>query len=382
MFRWKEPILHLMYDCLIIGGGAIGLSLAYELARHNLRVRVIDQNEPGQQTSWAGAGILPPANPNAAHDAYEQLCGLSHQLHPKWAADLRAETSIDNGFRACGGLHVARRAGEAAALVAAMRQLQEDGIRVERVDPTHLRELEPALRPPGDGFSLRAAYLLPDESQLRNPRHLKALLSACRHRGVEMTGQVMAQRFQQTGSRVLALESSAGVLRAARFCVTTGAWTRLLLSQLDVHLEIHPWRGQIALLSGSPGLLQRVINEGPRYLVPRDDGRVLSGSTVEDVGFDNRTTPEAIQELVQFAVDLVPALAQAKLERSWSGLRPRTGDGLPFLGPVPGVDNLWVAAGHFRSGIHLSPGTAVVMSQLIRGEQPQVDLRPFRLDRE
>ncbi len=372
-----------MYDVLIVGAGAVGLSLAYELSAHRLQVRVVDRDEPGRQASWAGAGILPPAaSRDTAGDAYAALCGLSHQLHPVWAAALGQQTGLDTGYRPCGGIHVARRAGEAAARGASVEQLRQEGIRAQPLTLDALRALEPAVQPLGHPASIRAAYLLPDEAQLRNPRHLKALMAASRDRGVEITGQVEVQELRIVGSRVSAVETSAGPLRADRICITTGAWTRRLLAQGGIQLHIRPWRGQIALLAGPANLFRRILSEGPRYLVPRDDGLVVCGSTVEDVGFDNRTTPEAIAELVQFALDLVPALESSRLERSWAGLRPGTGDGLPFLGPVPGVDNLWVAAGHFRSGLFLSPATAVVMSQLIRGQVPEVDLRPFRLDRE
>jgi glycine oxidase len=157
-------------------------------------------------------------------------------------------------------------------------------------------------------------------------------------------------------------------------------------------------RGQIALLDTSlcpttsrattgkgealpATLLRRVINEGPRYLVPRDDGQVLVGSTEEDVGFVKENTAADIADLLLFAEDLCPALGSARLVRCWSGLRPATSDSLPYLGRVPGVENGFLAAGHFRQGLHLSPATAVVMSQLIRGETPEVDLEPFAVGR-
>jgi glycine oxidase len=127
--------------------------------------------------------------------------------------------------------------------------------------------------------------------------------------------------------------------------------------------------------------LQRIVNEGSRYLVPREDGHVLVGSTEEEAGFDKRTTPEVIDDLTEFAKSLVPALADAAIEKTWSGLRPCALDGLPYLGRLPGLENAYVAAGHFRSGLYLSAATAVVMSQLIRGEEPDIDLTPFRVGR-
>ena len=140
-------------------------------------------------------------------------------------------------------------------------------------------------------------------------------------------------------------------------------------------------RGQIALLNTGCPLLRRIIEQGKRYLVPRPDGRVLVGSTEEDAGFDKRTTAGAIEGLLHFAFETVPDLAQAHLERCWAGLRPGSPDGLPFLGAVPGFDNLWVAAGHFRAGLQLSPATGLVMKELLLGQPTTIPLEPFRLDR-
>jgi glycine oxidase len=177
------------------------------------------------------------------------------------------------------------------------------------------------------------------------------------------------------------VRTSVGVFAAGQICLTAGAWTGALARQLRIAPEIAPIRGQIVLLTSSRPMPGRIVNEGSRYLVPRGDGRVLAGSTEEDVGFDRSTTAGGVAGLLDFALGLVPALAAAKIERSWAGLRPATRDGLPYLGRVPELENAFVAAGHFRSGLQLSPGTAVVMSQLIRGVPADVDLHAFRLDR-
>ncbi len=145
---------------------------------------------------------------------------------------------------------------------------------------------------------------------------------------------------------------------------------------------IKPIRGQMVLLSLNRMIVERIVNEGARYLVPRADGRLLVGSTEEDVGFDRDTTAGAVSDLLQFAMSLAPGLEGARVERFWAGLRPSTQDGLPYLGRLPDLENAFMAAGHFRSGLQLSPGTAVVMGQLIRGEQPTIDLSQFRTDRD
>src|SRR5687768_3192644 len=174
-----------MTDCLIVGAGVIGLSLAYELAIHGLRVRVIDRQEPGREASWAGAGILPPANFKTALHPLDQLRGLSHRLHVEWARQLRDETGIDTGYEPCGGLYLARTAGEAATLQGLARDLQQMDIAIERLSPAALAKLEPEIT-----SSVRVAYLLPDEAQLRNPHHLRALVAACQQRGVSIVSGV------------------------------------------------------------------------------------------------------------------------------------------------------------------------------------------------
>jgi glycine oxidase len=230
---------------------------------------------------------------------------------------------------------------------------------------------------------LSCAFLVPGEAQLRNPWHLRAMVAACQKVGVTMTPQAAAGDVRQTGDDIAELMTSAGPLRAGQYCFTAGAWTGLLLKRLGIATGIMPIRGQMILFrceSASAPII-RIINEGSRYLVPRDDGRVLAGSTEEEVGFDKRTTDEAIGDLADFARELVPALREATIEKTWAGLRPGSFDGLPYLGRLPVLNNAYIAAGHFRSGLFLSTATAVVMSQLIRGEQPEIDLSPFRVGR-
>lgn len=371
-----------MHDVLIIGGGVIGLSLAWDLAKHGLKVHVIDQGEPGREASWAGAGILPAAKRLTSQHPYDQLCGLACELHPRWAAELNAATGIDNGYRRCGGLHLARTPGEAAALAGWAGLMREEGIEVERLSATDVREIERGIAC-ADRAPLSAAFVVPAEAQLRNPWHLRALVAACLKLGMTITPHLGAGEIVLRGDDVIELDTSAGPLRAGQYCFTAGAWTGLLLKRLGIATGIMPIRGQMILFrceSASAPII-RIINEGSRYLVPRDDGRVLAGSTEEEVGFDKRTTDEAIDDLADFARELVPALREAKIEKTWAGLRPGSFDGLPYLGRLPGLNNAYIAAGHFRSGLFLSTATAVVMSQLIRGEQPEIDLSPFRVGR-
>ena len=369
-------------DCLIIGGGVIGLSLAYDLAQHGLRVRIVDRQEPGREASWAGAGILPATGPDEAHHPLDQLRVLSHQLHPQWAASLLEATGIDNGYRKCGGIYLARSHGEAAALGGLIGLMREERIEIDRLTPTTLTDLEPALRPLAESGCLHAAYRLPTESQLRNPDHLRALLKATRALGVEFDTSTRIANFEIVDGQVTAALSETNErLPAQRFCLTAGAWTRQLLEPLALPNGILPVKGQMVMFRCQTRPLRHILNEGPRYVVPRDDGRVLVGSTEEEVGFQKQTTAEALEELAEFGRQLVDPLTTATIEKSWAGLRPGSFDGLPYLGQVPNLGNIYVAAGHFRNGLFLSPATAVVMGRLIRGEKTQIDLSPFRVGR-
>ena len=362
-------------DVLIIGGGAIGLSLAYELSGRGTRVQVVDRGLPGQESSWAGAGIIPAAGSGPFPHPYDQLTSLSHALHGRWSSQLLEETGIDNGFRRCGGLYLARRHAEAEHLAAVARQWSAQGLKVELLSSQELAEHEPQLAPP------LGALRVPDESQLRNPRHVRALAVACERRGVTISPGVEVGDFITSGTRITGVRTADEVLSAGQVVICGGAWSRLIAARLGVSIAVKPIRGQIVLLDRGSMPLRHVVNEGPRYLVPREDGRLLVGSTEEDVGFEKQNTSEGVRGLLDFAIELVPGLSTARIERTWSGLRPGTADGLPYLGQTPGIDNLYVAAGHFRAGLTLSCITAVVISRLMRGEPPEVDLSPFRVDR-
>lgn len=363
-------------DVIVVGGGVIGLSVAYCCAKSGLRVTVLERGELGREASWAGAGIISAARFDSARSTYGKFLGLSCELHAAWADELRRATGIDNGFRRCGGLEIGFDAADAHALRSAAGHHRKEGVAWNELSRDEARECEPALQ-----TEFVVAYHIPEMAQLRNPRHTKALAAACARLGVQLRPGEMVVGFTRDGCRILGTRTCSGDFSAATTVVTTGAWTRGLLEPLGVVLPIRPIRGQIALLACDAPVLRHVIMIGKEYLVPRDDGRVLVGSTEEDAGFDKRPTVSGIRTLLDLAYRVSPALRSAALERTWAGLRPGTADGRPFVGPVPGNDGLIVAAGHYRSGLQLSTATAVVVDELIRGVQTSVPLHAFRLDR-
>ncbi|MEZ6086764.1 MAG: glycine oxidase ThiO [Pirellulaceae bacterium] len=364
-------------DCIIVGGGVIGLSLAWVLSQQGVSVQLVEGERDGHGTSWAGVGILPPANVDTANDPIERLRALSHQLHAQWAAELAAATGIDNGYRRCGGIYLAMSRGEQASLVGLADYWREYQIDASRLDARSLTEIEPALGTLAQSDRLQSAWVLPDESLLRSPDHLRALSTACQMQGVQITAGCEIDQVRVEGGNVDHLVSSAGKLSARQYCFATGAWTSRLLDPIGVSTGILPVRGQVLLYRLPQQILRRVVNEGNRYLVPRDDGHLLVGSNEEEVGFQWGTTERVMHSLKTWAEGILPLLASQPIVKSWSGLRPGSFDGFPYIGKLPQLSNAFVAAGHYRSGLHLSCATATELANLMLGRPTQVDLSPF-----
>ena len=370
-----------VYDCIVVGGGAVGWAVAYELSAHGVRTAVLDHAAVPHQASWAAAGIIPPADQTQAHNQWQQMVALGHRLHADWADRLRQQTDIDVEYRRCGAIHFARTAGEAAALRAACQQWQDDGIDCHALDAQALRTTEPSFSPEITDSASFFAVWMPDEAQVRPPRFLLALRTACVAAGVDFFGDVVAGKFHTAADRAISIITSNGTMHAETFCVAAGAWTAQLIEPLGVTLAMRPYRGQMVLLTQVEPKLHVILNEGPNYLVPRADGRILVGSTVEDVGFQVETTSDAITRLESLATELRPEMTY-QLESTWSALRPGTGDGFPFIGRLPNFENVFVAAGHFRSGIALAPATATLVRQCLLGQRPSIPISPFRPERE
>lgn len=357
-----------MPDVLIAGGGVIGLSVAWELATHGASVTVVDQGQIGREASWAGAGMLPPGALEGATGGEACLRAFSHQLWPEWTTELQQVTGIDNGYRNCGAIELSLDGN----LDSMRESWAVEGNAVTPLTPQQLMQLEPTVtRDAAD------AFVLPEFAQVRNPRQLKALISACRDSGVELVEGNPVLEWDRADGRVIAALTANGRINADQFVAASGAWSKRLLATAGCDIPVEPVRGQIVLLRTQQPVFTHVLQVGPRYLVPRPDGRTLIGATEEHVGFVKQNTVEGVQGLLEFAARVVPALCDAELERCWSGLRPAGRGDVPFLGPVPGLDNLFVATGHFRSGLQMSPGTAVLMRQLLLGQEPTIPMAPY-----
>lgn len=360
----------------------VGLSLAYELAGRGQRVVVVDKQTPGREASWAGAGILPPGSWYSDHPSCVSLAAESWPLNAKWAAELRDSTGIDNEYQVGGGLYLPLDSEQALRLEQKFNLWASLGIEVQRLKNEQLRELVPSL---SDAALTQVAehggYYVPGEAQLRNPLHLQALAAGCEQRGVRIGFPLDVASMAPQTDRSFHVSTSRGDCSAGRVVIAAGAWSGQVAELLGMELRSRPIRGQMVLFSPIDQPAMRNIHHGKNYLVRRRDGRTIAGTTVEDVGFDKSTTAQAIDEIVQWARRLSPALAEASIEKTWAGLRPASGDELPYLGTLPGVHNGFVATGFFRSGLQLASAAAVSLADLITAKTPSIDLHPLRVDR-
>ena len=380
-----------MPDCCVIGGGVIGLSIARELAGRGFTVTVISRDAANATASWAAGGIFPaqpetPPGPDAT--PLEQFTALSDRLHWQWAMELREETGIDNGLRQCGTLALSIDDATAAELCDDLARWQRLGVPYEKVSAATVGRIAPALAAAADAGTIRGGCFLPTEAQLRPPWHLAALRASCQARGVTLIDHARVIGLDQADNRIMAVrftrpEREPTTLPTAAVCIATGAWSEGLLADLGIQIQTKPWRGQILLHRTTPGLLTQVVNLGAGYdyLIPREDGRLLIGSTIEDVGFTPTTTSATIDRLERLVRLLLPETLFGAHERTWAGLRPGSPDGLPTIGSLPGIENGWLATGHFRAGLHLSTGTAVTLANLMSDREPPLAMQAFSVTR-
>lgn len=361
-------------DIAVIGAGVIGLTTALRLTQRGLKTLLIERSGSGREASWAGAGMLPPGNSEFAGTPEARLRAFSHTLWDDFADELHHLTGIDTGYVRCGAIEL-NDITDPQHLPLVQKQMELERIAYEKYSPSELHSKSPFV-----GSTFTDAIFIPDFGQVRNPRHLKALEAACQQTGVEFITDDQVSLCRDT-SGVVSIESSTEAISCAMVCVTAGAWSGSLLEPIGIQLPVRPVRGQIAQLRPERQLFDHVIQIGRRYLVPRKDGLVLVGSTEDHDGFSKRVTSAGMRELLQFAEQVVPELKSAEVVRQWAGLRPGSPDELPFLGAASECENLFVAAGHFRSGLQMSIGTATLMCQLICGDPSDIDLEGLLLDR-
>ena len=363
-------------DVVIVGGGIVGCAIAYELARRGVPCLLLDSRRLGMAATNAAAGILAPLAEFQRPDALVRLGLEGLRRYPAWAARLREDVpDIDVELELTGVLRVAFDERELEELRGGMRYGQQLGVELVALDARMVREVEPRLseRVVGGVFS-------PDEGHVSNQLFTLAVARAAKKRGARIIEGAPVTGFASSGGRVTAVRTPRGEFACDRLVLAAGPWTRLLAEKLHADVPTFPVRGQMLALGRMVTPIRTVV-WGPRgYLVPRANGLVFAGATVEQVGFRIRTTQGGLAQVRRGAFELVPQLRHAREHFSWAGLRPGSPDGLPMLGALPGWENVTVASGHFRNGILLGPLTGELIAQaLVEGEGEA--LAPFGLER-
>jgi glycine oxidase len=347
------------WDVIIVGAGIIGLSLSLELRKRGASVLLLERGEPGREASWAAGGMLANCG-DESPAALKPLADRSAAMYPDFVAEIEDASGLKVDLRANGTL-----------LFLAADQ-DPDHIRGAQRLPAPLAQLEPHV----SGHA-RPVVFLRERSVC--PRALvNAVLKAARHRGVEVKHGEQVASTDLAEGRATGVKTTKTAYGAAKIVNCAGAWAGTFGPQA---FPTRPVKGQMVCFALSrPKLLQHVVRSPEIYLIPRSDGRLLAGATVEEAGFDKRTVVETIQSLERAAISMLPALSDALVLEAWAGLRPGTPDGLPILGATE-TPGYFAATGHFRDGILLAPVTARVMAQVLCGETPQEDLRLFSPER-
>lgn len=345
------------FDVAVVGGGVIGCSIAYHLAKKGAKVVVVEKRGIGGQASSVAAGMLAAQEEAPAPDAFFAACMASRALFNELVPQVREESAIDPEWETTGIWRVAADEDEAATLRAKMRWQEERGLAVEWVGPEALAEQHPGLAP-----AVGALYC-PTDGQINSARWVRALAEAARKRGVRFLDHTPSVDFVREGRRVAGLRFAGELLAADHTVLAAGAWTPFLLEALELSLPLEPVKGQLMVLAGVPRAFRGPIYATPGYVVPRIDGRLIVGATAEKVGFNVRPTLEAQRFLADWVGRWCPALGPMPIVEFQTGLRPGTADGWPVMGRLWEYDNLYIAAGHYRNGILLSPFAGRYMAE-------------------
>jgi glycine oxidase len=362
-------------DAVVVGAGAIGVGCAYELARAGLRVTVIERDAPGAEASGASAGILSVPHPSR-RDPLAVLGRLGRQLYEPLAEALREESAIDIGLGRTGHLRLCLTRAEVRDAQRFVDDPAEREAGSSFVSLDDLRRLEPAI-----SESALGALYLPRSSWVDNVQLVRALVLAAERRGVHYVVGRPVEALIRDGDRVTGVRVAGGeVITAAAVVVTAGAWSGAILG-MPAELRVRPVKGQIMAFDNTPGLVSHVVFRDDVYLVPRLSGECLFGATVEDGVTDRSVTMDGLAWLMEELYKTAPGVGRLRFLRAWIGLRPATEDGLPVVGPWPGLPGLFVATGNYRSGILQMPAMArIIRDDVVDGHSaaPVSALRPDR----
>ena len=353
---------------LIVGGGAIGLQSARLLAQAGCRVTLVERSALGRESSWAGGGIVSPLYPWRYSPAVTALAHWSQAFYPQLGEHLLAESGVDPEVYST-GLYWLDQEDEAEALAWAAREQRP----LQSVPIEQVRQQVPGL-----GARYQRALYMHDVANVRNPRLVRALrASLALLPNVTLHEDCSVEGFLREGSRIVGVKTAQGHVYADAVVVAAGAWSGELLQTLGLTLPVEPVKGQMILFRCASDFLQTMLLADGRYAIPRKDGHILVGSTLEYAGFDKTPTEEALASLYASALELLPELAHAERVGHWAGLRPGSPDGVPFIGAVPEHEGLWLNCGHFRNGLVLAPASCQLLADLLLNRTPTIDPLPY-----
>lgn len=355
----------------IVGGGVIGLLIAREFAESGEEVTIIDRGETGRESSWAGGGILSPLYPWRYPDSINEMARWSQGAYPRLVHDLQSSTGIDAEWVRSGLLIIDGKNQENVAEWGHKYANSLQLLETENID-----NIQSGIASDG-----RDLIWMPDIAQVRNPRLLAALKRDLLNKGVLIREHQEITSFSTNNGKLAGVSTNKEKIDTNTCIITAGAWSGGLLSKLGLNIPIKPIRGQMLVFRNNPVGLNRIVLKDNHYLIPRRDGRILVGSTLEDVGFDNSTTTAAETELLHAALAIMPGLAKSEIELQWAGLRPGSPDGIPYIGPHPEITGLFACTGHFRNGFVLGPASAKLMVDLVLQREPVFDPAPYALER-
>src|SRR6266705_1423499 len=358
------------FDVTVAGGGVIGGAIALELGRAGLRVAVFDRQQPGQEASWASAGILSPAPESPGMVAMVPLGKASLALYPEFVGWVEEISGKSTGFRPKGTLEALFSHDTKAELSTIIALHHGLGLKAEPLRAEDARELEPAL-----SEEVEAAVLRPEEASVDNRALTAAILKAAQCNGAEIFSGNGAKAIWRGKNRCAGLVLQNEKVEAKWTIIAAGCFSAAI-EGIAPYAPVRPAKGQMAALRADEPKIERVLWSEKIYLVPRNDGRILAGATIEYVGFEKQVTAGGIEKILAAAIELAPGLKDARIEETWAGLRPDSSDHLPILGPTD-LEGLLMATGHFRSGILLTPITARLIREWITEQKVSFDWERF-----